>query len=159
MIEFSVLDLLRYHLFTIGSAWKADYGDPDVKEDFEFIYKWSPYHNVRDGKDFQYPAVLCVTSDHDDRVYVQSLLQKLTFSVPLHSFKFVAALQHAAGRTNYSPLLLRHNLKAGHGAGKPTKKRIEEWSELFAFMMVATGTKFIPSKGESQSNGSLHHTL
>src|SRR5277367_6197748 len=65
----SVLDLLRYHLFTIGYAWKSDYGDPDVKEDFEFIYKWSPYHNVRDGKKYQYPAVLLETSDHDDRVY------------------------------------------------------------------------------------------
>src|SRR5271155_4239181 len=65
----SVLDLLRYHLFTIGYAWKSDYGDPDVEEDFEFIYKWSPYHNVRDGKTFQYPAILRETSDHDDRVY------------------------------------------------------------------------------------------
>jgi prolyl oligopeptidase len=64
----SVLDLLRYHLFTIGYAWKSDYGNPDVKEDFEFLYKWSPYHNVRDGKGYQYPAILCETSDHDDRV-------------------------------------------------------------------------------------------
>jgi len=66
------------------------------------------------------------------------------FSVPLHSFKYIAALQHAAGKTNRAPLLLRHNLKAGHGAGKPTQKIIEEASERFAFMMIATGTKFRP---------------
>ena len=65
-------------------------------------------------------------------------------SVPLHSFKFVAALQHAAGKTNRAPLLLRHHLKAGHGAGKPTKKVIEEASERFAFMMTTTGTSFVP---------------
>ena len=69
LTEIRVLDLLRYHLFTIGYAWKPDYGDPGIKEDFEFIYKWSPYHNVRDGKNYQYPAILCETSDHDDRVY------------------------------------------------------------------------------------------
>jgi prolyl oligopeptidase len=68
----------------------------------------------------------------------------LTSSVPLHSFKFIAALQHAAGETNRAPLLLRHHLKAGHGAGKPTKKVIEEASERFAFMMISTGTAFIP---------------
>lgn len=65
-------------------------------------------------------------------------------SVPLHSFKFIAALQHAAGKTNKAPLLLRHHLKAGHGAGKPTKKVIEDASERFAFMMTATGTEFVP---------------
>lgn len=70
-------------------------------------------------------------------------------SVPLHSFKFIAALQHAAGKTNRAPLLLRHHLKAGHGAGKPTKKVIEEASQRFAFMMNATGTVFLPRKGES----------
>lgn len=144
LMGFRVLDLLRYHLFTIGYAWKPDYGDPDVKEDFEFIYKWSPYHNVRDGKSYQYPAILCETSDHDDRVYTSSLFTLLTFSVPLHSFKFIAALQHAAGKTNNAPLLLRHHLKAGHGAGKPTKKIIEEASERFAFMMVSTGSSFVP---------------
>ena len=69
LIPCSVLDLLRFHKFTVGYAWKSDYGDPDVEEDFEFISKWSPYHNVRDGKTYQYPAILCETSDHDDRVY------------------------------------------------------------------------------------------
>lgn len=150
----SVLDLLRYHLFTIGYAWKSDYGDPDVKEDFEFIYKWSPYHNVRDGTTFQYPAIYCETSDHDDRVYssLPPSVRTLTdFSVPLHSFKFVAALQHAAGKTNRAPLLLRHHLKAGHGAGKPTQKVIEEASERFAFMMNATGTEFLERKKEPGS--------
>ncbi len=72
-----------------------------------------------------------------------SILQA-DISVPLHSFKFIAALQHAAGQTNRAPLLLRHHLKAGHGAGKPTQKIIEEASERFAFMMTATGTKFRP---------------
>ena len=66
--------------------------------------------------------------------------------VPLHSFKFVAALQHSAGKTNNAPLLLRHHLKTGHGAGKPTKKVIQEASERFAFMMTATGTKFLPKR-------------
>jgi len=72
-----------------------------------------------------------------------SILQT-DISVPLHSFKFIAALQHAAGQTNRAPLLLRHHLKAGHGTGKPTRKIIEEASERFAFMMTATGTKFRP---------------
>jgi len=72
----------------------------------------------------------------------------MVFSVPLHSFKFVAALQHAAGKSNRAPLLLRHHLKAGHGAGKPTQKVIEEASERFAFMMNATGTKFLERKKE-----------
>ena len=83
-----MLDLLRYHLFTIGYAWKSDYGDPDVKEDFEFIYKWSPYHNVRDGATFQYPAILCETSDHDDRVYLPLLstyIDELVFHCTLSS--------------------------------------------------------------------------
>jgi prolyl oligopeptidase len=71
----------------------------------------------------------------------------------LHSFKFVAALQHAAGKTNRAPLLLRHHLKAGHGAGKPIKKIIEEEAERFAFMMTATGTTFIPKKRDSIGNG------
>jgi len=73
----------------------------------------------------------------------RQLPESADVSVPLHSFKYVAALQHTAGRTNVAPLLLRHHVKAGHGAGKPTKKVIEEASERFAFMMLATGTKFI----------------
>src|SRR5271155_1797250 len=80
----SVLDLLRYHLFTIGYAWKSDYGDPDVKEDFKFIYKWSPYHNVRDGATFQYAAILCETSDHDDRVYPSFRPQTYSDGLVLH---------------------------------------------------------------------------
>ena len=72
-----------------------------------------------------------------------SQLHMLTCSVPLHSFKFIAALQHAAGKTNRAPFLLRHHLKAGHGAGKPTKKVINEASERFAFMMIATGTEYV----------------
>lgn len=77
----------------------------------------------------------------------------LMFSVPLHSFKFVAALQHASGKTNRAPLLLRHHLKAGHGAGKPTKKVIEEASERFAFLMTATGTAFVPRVQVSRCSG------
>jgi prolyl oligopeptidase len=78
-VDGRVLDLLRYHLFTIGYAWKSDYGDPEVKEDFGFLYKWSPYHNVRHGRQYQYPAVLCETSDHDDRVYPPQLLLTIAF--------------------------------------------------------------------------------
>ncbi|RKP11067.1 prolyl endopeptidase-like protein [Thamnocephalis sphaerospora] len=119
-----VMDMLRFHKFTIGHAWKSDYGDPDVKKDFEYIRAYSPLHNVR--ADVTYPSVLLTTSDHDDRV------------VPLHSYKLIAELQHTLP-DNKNPLMIRVETKAGHGAGKPTAKQIEEWVDKFAFIATSLG--------------------
>jgi prolyl oligopeptidase len=118
--QVGVLDMLRFHLFTIGKHWTSDYGCSDNEADFEYLIKYSPLHNIR--KDKQYPSILVVTSDHDDRV------------VPLHSFKYIAELQYQLGKTNDRPLLIRIETKAGHGAGKPLSKTLEEWSEIFAFI-------------------------
>ncbi|RKP15052.1 prolyl oligopeptidase [Piptocephalis cylindrospora] len=123
--DVGVMDMLRFHKFTIGHAWKADYGDPEVKEDFETVLRYSPLHNVQVDK--PYPSVLLTTSDHDDRV------------VPLHSYKYIAELQYRAGPLTPNPLLIRIETKAGHGAGKPTKKRIEEAAEKYAFIAMAIG--------------------
>ncbi|CAG8481670.1 6172_t:CDS:10 [Paraglomus occultum] len=128
--DVGVLDLLRYHKFTIGHAWKSDYGDPDKEEDFGYIYKYSPLHNVQSEK--PYPSVLVTTSDHDDRV------------PPLHSYKFIAQLQHVA-KNNPNPLAIRIGVKAGHGAGKPTKKRLEEAADKFSFILMALGADWTDS--------------
>ncbi|KAJ3280149.1 hypothetical protein HK104_000871 [Borealophlyctis nickersoniae] len=125
--EVGVMDMLRFHKFTIGHAWTSDYGNPDVKEDFEVVLKYSPLHNIRSDK--PYPAVLVLTGDHDDRV------------VPLHSLKYLATLQHVA-RNNPRPLMGRVETKAGHGAGKSTKQRIEEATDKFAFLGLALGTEW-----------------
>ncbi|KAI9596043.1 prolyl oligopeptidase [Syncephalis fuscata] len=122
-----VMDMLRFHKFTIGHAWKSDYGNPDVKEDFEYILRYSPLHNVCSNK--TYPALLLTTSDHDDRV------------VPLHSYKLIAELQHKLAM-NPNPLMIRIDTKAGHGAGKPTAKKIDEWADEYAFMSVALTLKW-----------------
>ena len=114
-----VMDMLRFHRFTIGWAWKSDYGDPDRKEDFEVLYRYSPLHNIRPGT--RYPATLVTTADHDDRV------------APLHSYKYAAALQ--AAQAGPAPVLIRIETKAGHGAGKPTDKAIEERADLYGFLM------------------------
>lgn len=115
--EVGVLDMLRFHRFTIGWAWTSDYGDPDDPDDFATLYAYSPLHNLR--PDTAYPATMVVTGDHDDRV------------VPGHSFKFTAALQaHQAGP---APVLLRVETSTGHGAGKPTSKVIEERADVLAF--------------------------
>jgi prolyl oligopeptidase len=116
-----VMDLLRFHRFTIGWAWTSDYGSPDDPEDFEVLSRCSPYHNVREG--VPYPATLVVTGDHDDRV------------VPSHSFKFAAALQHA--QAGPEPVLIRVAVSAGHGAGKPTNRQIEEAADILAFLRDA----------------------
>ncbi len=118
-----VLDMLRYHLFTIGWAWASDYGTSDDPEAFKYLIKYSPLHNIEPGK--CYPATLVTTADHDDRV------------VPAHSFKFIAELQKDQGCDN--PVLIRIETKAGHGAGKPTSKIIEEYSDIYAFLFYNMG--------------------
>ena len=119
-----VLDMLRFDKFTIGWAWKSDYGDPASESDFKALLAYSPYHNLKPGT--RYPATLVTTSDHDDRV------------VPAHSFKFAAQLQ-AAQSPSGPPTLIRIETKAGHGAGKPTAKIIEEQADVWAFVMRALG--------------------
>lgn len=115
-----VLDMLRYHLFTIGRAWANDYGLSEIEEDFKAQLAYSPLHNLKPGT--EYPATLITTADFDDRV------------VPAHSFKFAAALQaaHKPGSTN--PVLIRIETGAGHGAGKPISKVIEETADIYAFL-------------------------
>jgi prolyl oligopeptidase len=118
-----VLDMLRFHKFTIGWAWTSDYGDPAVAADFETLLKYSPLHNLKAGT--SYPPTLITTSDHDDRV------------APAHSFKFAAAIQ--AAQAGPAPVLIRIETKAGHGAGKPTSKIIEERADIFAFLVKTLG--------------------
>ncbi|WP_457674294.1 prolyl oligopeptidase family serine peptidase [Thiolapillus sp.] len=113
-----VMDMLRFNKFTIGWAWESDYGSPENEEEFRALYAYSPYHNVKKG--VCYPPTLVTTADHDDRVF------------PAHSFKFTAALQAAQGCDN--PVLIRIETRAGHGAGKPTSKRIEEAADMLAFL-------------------------
>ncbi|MEM6290312.1 MAG: prolyl oligopeptidase family serine peptidase [Myxococcota bacterium] len=114
-----VMDMLRFNKFTIGWAWESDYGSPQDPKQFEALYAYSPYHNLEEG--VQYPATMVYTADHDDRV------------LPAHSYKFAAALQHAHAGDN--PVLIRIDVRAGHGAGKPTAKRIEEWADLWGFLV------------------------
>jgi prolyl oligopeptidase len=120
-----VLDMLRFHKFTIGWAWCSDYGSPDQPEEFQALYAYSPLHNLKPGT--AYPATLITTADHDDRV------------VPAHSFKFAAALQ--AAHTGSAPVLIRIETKAGHGGGKPTTKVIEEVSDRWAFLVQVLGVE------------------
>ncbi|KAF8924439.1 hypothetical protein BGZ58_001782, partial [Dissophora ornata] len=122
-------DMLRFHKFTIGHAWQSDYGYPDDSEDdFKYLLKYSPLHNV--SKDKPYPAVALFTSSHDDRV------------VPLHSFKLIAELQHTAGPLTDKPLVIRIESKAGHGLGKPLAKRMEEVTDKFSFIAYSVGAKW-----------------
>lgn len=121
-----VLDMLRYNKFTAGAGWAYDYGTAeDSKEMFEYLYKYSPVHNV---KEQSYPATLVTTGDHDDRV------------VPAHSFKFAAALQK--GQTGRSPVMIRIETKAGHGAGKPTDMIIAEQADKWAFLFWNMGLNY-----------------
>ncbi len=119
-----VMDMLRYHKFTIGRFWASDYGtSEDSKEMFEYLYKYSPIHNIKEG--VNYPAVMVLTADHDDRV------------VPAHSFKYIAQLQDKYNGDN--PVVIRIESKAGHGAGKPTSKKIEEAADIWSFMFYNMG--------------------
>ena len=120
-----VMDMLRYHKFTIGWNWASDYGtSEDSEEMFRYLLGYSPIHTIRnDGT--PYPAILVTTADHDDRV------------VPAHSFKYAATLQ--ASNTGNAPKLIRIETQAGHGAGKPLSKQIEEWSDMYAFAMYNLG--------------------
>lgn len=117
-----VLDMLRYHKFTIGYYWASDYGRSDNQQQFECLVRYSPLHNV---KEVEYPATLITTADHDDRV------------VPAHSFKFAAELQSKQKGNN--PTLIRIDKKAGHGSGKPTSKQIEEWTDIWSFVFYNLG--------------------
>ncbi len=118
-----VMDMLRFHQFTAGRYWTDDYGSADDPEQFKALYAYSPYHNIKPG--VCYPPTLITTADTDDRV------------VPAHSFKFAAALQHAQSCDN--PILIRIETRAGHGAGKPTSKLIEEITDQWAFLVKELG--------------------
>jgi prolyl oligopeptidase len=123
--QVGVMDMLRFHKFTIGWNWIADYGSSDNPEEFKALVKYSPYHNLKPGT--KYPATLVTTADTDDRV------------VPGHSFKFIAQLQYC--QAGEDPVLARIETKAGHGAGKPTTKAIEEVADQWAFLVKNLGMK------------------
>lgn len=124
--QVGVMDMLRYHRFTIGWAWATEYGRSDNEKDFKNLIKYSPLQNLKPG--VNYPATLVTTADHDDRV------------VPAHSFKFAATLQADNGGTN--PVLIRIETKAGHGGGKPTDKQIDEAADIWSFVMYNLGMDF-----------------
>lgn len=121
-----VMDMLRYQQFTIGWAWAVEYGRSDNPEQFRYLVKYSPLHNLKPGT--AYPATLVTTADHDDRV------------VPAHSFKFAATLQACQAGPN--PVLIRIETQAGHGAGKPTSKQIDEAADIWAFTLYNLGMDF-----------------
>ncbi|PIE99721.1 MAG: S9 family peptidase [Maribacter sp.] len=126
-----VLDMLRYHTFTAGAGWAYDYGtSEESKEMFEYLKGYSPVHNVRKGT--KYPATLITTGDHDDRV------------VPAHSFKFAAELQ--AKQAGKNPILIRIETNAGHGAGTPVSKTIEQYADIFGFTLFNMGYVELPNK-------------
>ena len=125
--QVGVMDMLRYHKFTIGWNWAPDYGtSEDSNEMFQYLYGYSPLHNLKKG--VSYPATLVTTADHDDRV------------VPAHSFKFAATLQECQGGS--APVLIRIDSKAGHGSGKPLAKQLEEQADIYSFIMYNMGMKF-----------------
>lgn len=133
-----VLDMLRYHTFTAGAGWAYDYGTAeDDKEMFEYLKGYSPVHNVKEG--VAYPATLVTTGDHDDRV------------VPAHSFKFAAELQSKQMGDN--PTLIRIETDAGHGAGTPVSKTIEQFADIFGFTLYNMGFKTLPKKGNEKLKG------
>ena len=123
--EVGVMDMLRFHKFTLGWGWKSDYGSSETKEGFDTLMKYSPLHTIKPG--VAYPPTLITTGDHDDRV------------VPAHSHKFTATLQ--AAQAGPAPILTRIEVSAGHGAGKPTAKAIAERADVFAFLVKQLGMK------------------
>ncbi len=134
VVGVGVMDMLRFHKFTIGWAWVSDYGSPENPEELRALYAYSPYHNLKPGT--AYPATLITTADHDDRV------------VPAHSFKFAAALQSAQG--GEEPILIRIETRAGHGAGKPTSKQIDAAADELAFLIEALGVEPAPPAQDAQ---------
>lgn len=120
-----VMDMVRFTEFTVGAAWKSDYGDPRDPTEFKALYAYSPLHNIKPGT--KYPATMVTTADTDDRVF------------PAHSFKYAAALQEA--QAGDAPILIRIETKAGHGAGKPTTKQIEEQTDIYGFLVKSLGVK------------------
>lgn len=121
--QVGVMDMLRFREFTVGKGWEADYGSVDNEDEFRALLAYSPYHNVR--RNVAYPPTLILTGDHDDRVF------------PAHSFKFAAAMQDADPHGN--PILIRIDLRAGHGAGKPLSKRVDEVADSYSFVLNAMG--------------------
>jgi len=121
--QVGVMDMMRFHKFTVGFGWIDDYGNPDDAKFTKYIHGYSPFHNIKEG--VKYPATLITTGDHDDRV------------VPAHSFKFGARLQAAADKSN--PALLYIEKQAGHGAGKPLSKTIEEVADIYSFIFYNMG--------------------
>ncbi|MFB9052090.1 prolyl oligopeptidase family protein [Formosa undariae] len=133
-----VLDMLRYHTFTAGAGWAYDYGTAeDSKKMFEYLKAYSPVHNVK--PDVKYPATLITTGDHDDRV------------VPAHSFKFAAELQHNQKHGN--PILIRIETDAGHGAGTPVSKTIEQYADIFGFTLYNMGFNVLPETNKEKTKG------
>jgi prolyl oligopeptidase len=125
------MDMLRYHRFTVGAAWADEYGSADEADQFANVYGYSPVHGVRVGVD--YPPVLVLTADHDDRVH------------PAHSFKYAATLQaFAMHPPSQKPRLIRIETAGGHGAGKPVAMRISEAADVLAFIGQFTGLKSQP---------------
>ena len=120
-----VLDMLRYHLFTIGRSWASDYGTSENKSEFDCLINYSPLQHVTETN---YPATLILTGDHDDRV------------VPAHSFKFAATLQEKNKGNN--PMLIRVDVNAGHGSGKPTSKQIDEFTDMWSFVFYNLGMSY-----------------
>ncbi|MBX7171592.1 MAG: prolyl oligopeptidase family serine peptidase [Pyrinomonadaceae bacterium] len=123
--QVGVMDMLRFTKFTIGWAWTSDYGSPENSEEFKALYAYSPLHNIKAGT--KYPAVMVTTADHDDRVF------------PAHSFKYTATLQ--AANASDKPILIRIEVNAGHGAGKPTAKQIQETTDIYGFLVKELGMK------------------
>lgn len=123
--QVGVMDMIRFDKFTIGWAWRSDYGDPTNADDFKAMYAYSPYHNAKPGT--KYPPVLVTTADHDDRVF------------PAHSFKYTAAMQYA--QSDNAPILIRIQTRGGHGAGLPTTAAIEQQADIYAFLVKSLGMK------------------
>ena len=127
--QVGVMDMLRYHLFTIGWNWASDYGTSEDDEAmFKALYAYSPLHTIKSGADVHYPAIMVTTADHDDRV------------VPAHSFKYAAALQ--AAQTGTEPKIIRIDSKAGHGGGKPIAKVLEEQADIYSFILYNMGLTY-----------------